>query len=443
MDQWKRAFIAAPLLGTLIFAAAVLFSVNLSRTDNTEVSQVVGDAFHNRIVSLLDIYRSDLGSLFRTALTRNIEFFLASPGWMSNAFQLPYTETGYVGSQQQQGGVSTACARNDIKCQRVAGCKALSDLIHQSVCPADSEYGVNKWLTIVGRNQTFEGITFSAANPESFGEFINPQTGLQLCQILIPGSVFDCDAFGNGDLQCRDPETRQVLPLCEKGTFYVKIKATDPEIFPKLPRVLATDSAGNIVRSGAISDEDFYLPITYPFFLYFNMSMIFYEKLKVLETPGGYCVAVAGPPQGSCAAKGYNAQFGLAQDDDNARGFLAQVVYDNAVKPACEKAISVLPAGQLSAEIDVGKNTNDGFVDCLSDGAEVRQWIAQNALDPQISKQSGCGATNDASCFVFTRFGGQGVRVRFIDHRPEYQVDPSRLNRYVFHADPRFPAPSQ
>ncbi|MEK6842993.1 MAG: hypothetical protein AABY04_00735, partial [Candidatus Micrarchaeota archaeon] len=59
----KKGFIAAPLLGTLIFLICILVIINMTRAESSAVSQAVSDAYHNKLVSTVEIYRSDLGSV--------------------------------------------------------------------------------------------------------------------------------------------------------------------------------------------------------------------------------------------------------------------------------------------------------------------------------------------------------------------------------------------
>ena len=77
----KKAFIAAPLLGTIIFLAAILFVSYISQADKIEVTKIVSDAYHNRIVTILDNYRSDLKALFSVSIARSIESYLTTQCW--------------------------------------------------------------------------------------------------------------------------------------------------------------------------------------------------------------------------------------------------------------------------------------------------------------------------------------------------------------------------
>ncbi|MFH1779649.1 MAG: hypothetical protein ABH803_00695, partial [Candidatus Micrarchaeota archaeon] len=77
----RKAFIAAPLIGTIIFLASLIFVANLARTEALATSQVMSEAFHNRAVSITEAYKNDLSSLFRENLARTIQYFLLSQCW--------------------------------------------------------------------------------------------------------------------------------------------------------------------------------------------------------------------------------------------------------------------------------------------------------------------------------------------------------------------------
>ncbi|MCX6767555.1 MAG: hypothetical protein NTY90_02375, partial [Candidatus Micrarchaeota archaeon] len=195
----RRGFVAAPLIGTIIFLAAIMFAVNLSKTDSAEVSHVVSDAYHNRIVSLLEMYRADLGAVFTVGLSRNVEYFLTGQCWASPPFNIE--TSGNQGSQSQ--------ALLDIKNQAYDNCVLFNKILKAVVCSIDPKYGMKAWLSQMNETTTFEGISFEPANKQSFERFIttgwstsslnlnNQQyaSGSGSCEDLVMGSLFDCYAF--------------------------------------------------------------------------------------------------------------------------------------------------------------------------------------------------------------------------------------------------------
>lgn len=294
----RAAFIAAPLIGTLIFMASLLFVVNLSKYETSQVSYLVSDAYHNRIGSLLEMYRSDMAAVFSVGLARSVEKFLLSQCWSSPPFGIQVDPTTFT-----QGNEQT---------QRKAFCQQLNSLVQSSVCTINPDYGFKNWLEYLKDPIQFEGISFEPANLDQFSkltatsaavEVLDPTTGERkyvsgnaLCSVLISSDTFDCDAFARGELKCT-----QGLPGCDSGVFYVKVNVQDPQVYPSLPRVRASDGAGNVVRSGALSDQSFYVPVNFPLYKYYDLAYQYVHAVNDL-IGGGYCVG----DTADCAAR--NAQ---------------------------------------------------------------------------------------------------------------------------------------
>ncbi|HLD75569.1 MAG TPA: hypothetical protein VI874_01000, partial [Candidatus Norongarragalinales archaeon] len=106
----RKAFIAAPLIGTLIFLTAILFIFNLNRLEVTDTSRIVNDAYHNRIVSTIEIYRSDLNSVFRETLARNIQENILAPGWLT---------LGISNHDSSSGDEITYAKMRENRCQQI------------------------------------------------------------------------------------------------------------------------------------------------------------------------------------------------------------------------------------------------------------------------------------------------------------------------------------
>ncbi len=89
----RKAFISAPLLGTLIFLAAILFVLSLSQIDRAEVSSISLNAYHQSISSNLQYFRNDLNALFSESVSRAVQNYLTSQCWnaftLQNSYNLP------------------------------------------------------------------------------------------------------------------------------------------------------------------------------------------------------------------------------------------------------------------------------------------------------------------------------------------------------------------
>ncbi len=282
----RRAFIAAPLIGTIIFLAAVLFTVNLTKLEAAQSARIVNDAYHNRIVSIMEIYRTDLGSVFRESVRRNIQNFILEPGW--STFSL---------SNQQSGAF---VSYKDLRKQRCESMKTVSIDVVCSLSRKDPRhtfgYGIPAWIQVVlgpdNQGFVFEGITFRPANLvqlKLFDPLIDGSAQSTFeqgryqaaCRKLVQANLFDCDAFANnvGTYQCKDTDGKP-LPGCEQGTFYLKIDPrAEQDVYTAMPRIDGNDGFGNQVRSGAIGDDVIYLPINVRVFKYDDIALEFYKPL--------------------------------------------------------------------------------------------------------------------------------------------------------------------
>ncbi|PIZ90732.1 hypothetical protein COX86_03455 [Candidatus Micrarchaeota archaeon CG_4_10_14_0_2_um_filter_60_11] len=484
MLAMKRAFIAAPLLGTIIFFASIVFIVNLNKAEAGEVALITSEAYHNRIVSLLEVYRTDLGSQFRENLSRVIENFLASECW-DNLFNVYNVET--------DTGRSVSMAE-----VRKSQCEHVTTVIHQVICSFSASdcqgagvdctrYGLPEWMAKIAENFTFEGIKFYPSNLDEFSVFLdsssNPAQYQKMCETLLQGSIFDCDAFAQGDFKCTDkmlergdggqlepgPEsTWKEVPGCEKGTFYVKVKVLDQLIYPHMPRIFSDDGTGNQIRSGAISDENFNLPINYPLFKYYNYSFGVFENLaygtdarngnggspQQNGIAEGFC---GSEPNGNCEnVKGYNGPGFQSPDEADTQA----VFFDNAFTKACaEHSTSsqqmALGAGILrmdqtiagslrdadsTLQLEVCTGTcstalgNTNWVNCTQ--ATVRDFTLNsfgidNAPCASNPEQSGDGT----SCNYILDYG-TAARMRFVDYDHSLQANPNHLNEFCWRANP-------
>ncbi len=301
----RRAFIAAPLIGTLLFLSAILFTVNLNKIEAAQSARIVNDAYHNRIVSLIEIYRTDLNSVFRESVRRNIQEYILDPGW--NNLDL-----------RNQDDAGNYLTYSQVRKQRCEGIKRLSQQVVCSIASDTSNnsrntahfgYGIPGWVEVASREFSFEGIRFKPANLQQMS-LLNPPRNLadhvaqdqayrsytESCRNLVQENLFDCDHFATGTpsadqrygpLQCKDTDGRS-LPGCVEGTFYMRVdprgvnaahSSGDAALYAALPRIEGDDGFGNQVRSGAIGDDVFYLPINLRVFFYDDLALTFYDKL--------------------------------------------------------------------------------------------------------------------------------------------------------------------
>ncbi len=476
----RRAFIAAPLLGAIVFLASIVFVINLSKQESANTARVVSEAYHNRLTSLLEVYRSDVAALFRGSLSQVVEAFLSKQCWL-NLFLISNNPTE-LDAGACDGDIKN-CDLNkngelDLKELRYYGCKRANKVIRESICPlptsgstcikpdcypscatdlnckkecedyelclAKNSYGLSKWmrylLPTTRGTVVFEGIKYEIANSDQVDKtFINPENPddfVKSCKALLQGSIFDCDAFSSGNMQCLD--SGKVVEGCEEGTFFVKVSLTDQSVYPNLPRVEASDELGNTIRSGAIGEQEFfYLPITYPLFKYYDHAFNFYEDLEekdssVPSVPEGMCVqGTEKGTNGNCknipeySDDSYTSVSGGA---DEAKKKIENDFFENKIKLACNKPDE--PDEKRSLQLCTDANT------CGSSELGAPAWTKNcNNADKNELKSGGnsLGAESKAALdqggpaafYAFVK-----LAARFKDESPVYQVDPTEPNRF-------------
>lgn len=478
----SKAFIAAPLIGAIVFLTAIVFVVNINKAETNAVSQTAQEAYHNRISSIVELYRADAGSLFRESMKTVIEDALTSQCWSSL-----FTVTVGV-----DGAVTAEAKRTALKQARFQTCQKIKDTVHTIVCSntgsssdnrcADAclgspdeeaclnrceasgrSYGLQRWLTILNQEYSFEGIELSPSNKDSFERFFNPRengdldwvTYIRNCQALIPELAIDCAAFAEGELQCckKDSGTEKcaaqdVIPGCDSGIFYVKIKPSDPTVYASLPRVQARDDAGNYIRAGALSDAgEFFLPISFPLFRYLDKAhevftgLAFSEHIGreegrdeiegILDSPcyGGVeeC-SNANPrmvPAGEIIARG---------SSDDAKAELARQYYEKVFLPAFSKALA-------SSDLDVeflrsGGAETSARCSSTARGFECEGENAVYVRDTLIKQnvQTVQNARREYSPYLPRLY----ALINLVDKDPRFRVKSGADNRFCWAADLRY-----
>ncbi len=327
----RKAFIAAPLVGTLIFLICLLLVVSMGRSESTRVNEVVSRAYHNRLASVVEIYRSDLGSNFNTGLQRIIEYGLTSQCWFNFAnlgTETKYADVATAAQTTPNNDVAELQAANALDTvspaadslrtvteaeERYFACRKFNSLMKQVICPVSETtgYGLPAWIDTISGGTSFEGIDLTIQPPyaaEKFTAASNPADPASLntlCSTMVQDILFDCRSFaergnpsnpayanpmstaaGAAPFQCCSVDNGlspcppdKIVPGCGVGAFQVKISVTHPSVYPYLPRIQAADGAGNVIRAGAISDKDFNAPVTYPLFKYLDAAFYFNRHL--------------------------------------------------------------------------------------------------------------------------------------------------------------------
>ena len=471
----KRGFISAPLIGSVIFLAAVIFIVNLQNVEASASLRIANDAYHNRVSSVLEEYRSDLASIFREGLSRTISFYLLKPGWSeftwsNNPNQQYYAYDEDVGAASSLQIDANGNGKLELKELKKAKCESVKRITSDIMCSLSTSsdatyaYGLPQWMKHFENALAFEGIRFETSNVDQMKVFYpqpDPATGsfdpdsvddyVEACRALLKGSVFDCGNFADAletasdpqKFKCRDPDTGQEIDGCEAGTFYVKVSVDNAIVDPSLPRVGAEDQGGNLVRSSGISDKDFYLPINLRIFKYYDETFKVYARLSYGASEANRDEQQSeGVEQGHCGGNDclntdeYNDQgYALSgvdlTNENDVKLAVSNRFYNQVLIPACNKINSpvvpvnsnfVLKACPTTGDCDglpeAGLDCNDATVETIIQQPEVKTCPTSS---PGLN-------LNQCALYGGGTLGAQntwGLNFKLIDNNPAYNIDPA------------------
>lgn len=494
---------AGPLIGSVIFLAGILFILNLNQAEAADVSKVVTEAYHNRITSVLEIYRADLAAVFRTSMSRNIEFFLTSRCWVN----LGDLSNGNNPNQGQQclyndyDGSIKPCDLDgngivDYSELRYAKCVEFNSIIQDTVCSQVPDYGLPALMNTVLDPVSFEGITLSPANKvqaQALSDF-NRATYPKACRTLLKGSLFDCSNFAhnfNKPFRCIDRNGIEIKG-CEGGTFYAGLNVEDSEVFTALPRTQARDNLGNEIRTGSISDQNLYLPIRYPLYWYLDRTLKDYAYLAYgsntldgsnnevpVQSPdyvfGHACNnAASGIANGVCLGgsdcnynnivvqdQPYKARcaYGASSDKPTSLKTVITDFTNNVFDVMCSKSTSIeFGNGAMLSDRNIDDNNGISLQLCPSantcpmpeDPSLAGRW--HNCLDKptilsdMLTEQNPLAATSVACTADKKSFCGIinnviSLQLRLQDDRKETRVDPNYPNYFCIEINPVLESP--
>ena len=432
----RKAFVAAPLLGSIIFLTAILFTVNINKIEIGDTSRVVNDAYHNRVVSLLEIYRTDLASVFRETVSRTIQTQLLEPGWLN--FEIPLSPDDAAGGYEK---VRKARCEDIVKKSLLPACP-LPELT-QAIKGTDKyRYGIPQWMDVASKEFRFESISFSPSNlaqskvflpdvnnPEQVGNYLNA------CNTLISKNVFDCEAFAKeGVYQCKDGA--ETIPGCEQGTFLIRIKILDPGIFPLLPRITGDDGFGNIIRSGAIADKDFYLPINIRIFKYDDYALRLFKRLAYGSREGSFEREREGVVEGICnggasqcpGGKGFGTGFSNAPA---ARLALIRSFKDGAFSAGVAALSLQSLRSDKKEQLDFVMNTLSSDANCKNNEACKPIDRLPNDLESYFPAPVETVGSS-ANALKFAYYDNARLTIHLLDKHPVYRVKGSEPNDVAY-----------
>lgn len=228
----RKAFIAAPLIGTTIFLVAIFFAVNLSKTESSAVSEIASNAYHSRLISLMELYRSDLKSVFKIGISDSVENIISKQCWnypLTLQYALKADGTFSDDSRLSNGlgfYKSLYTFQNEVE-KRLDYCYRLKKVVGGLVQASGNGTSIKQWLNALNNSIVFEGIAFDIASQSKFSEFktkLNSYPGwskpsdpdqASKCTVIssLGGETPNCDAVISR--ACTDPGTQKA---CSAGT---------------------------------------------------------------------------------------------------------------------------------------------------------------------------------------------------------------------------------
>ncbi len=225
----RKAFIAAPLIGTTIFLVAIFFAVNLSKTESSAVSEIASNAYHSRLISLMELYRSDLKSVFKIGISNSVENIISKQCWnYPLTLQYAVKSDGTVSDDSiTSNGLgfykSLYKFQTEVE-KRLDYCYRLKKVVGGLVQASGNGTSIKQWLGALNNSIVFEGISFNIASQSKFSEFktkLNSYSGWESSgkptECVVTSSLGEpspnCDAVISG--ACTEALTRKA---CSTGT---------------------------------------------------------------------------------------------------------------------------------------------------------------------------------------------------------------------------------
>ncbi|MFH0971503.1 MAG: hypothetical protein V1835_02950, partial [Candidatus Micrarchaeota archaeon] len=273
-----------------------------------------------------------------------------------------------------------------------------------------------------------------------------------LCQQLLSAVELDCLNFANNpsnpfrccsSLNQNDDSCSAVVKGCEDGTqFFLRVSVQNSEVYRQFPRVLAEDTAGNKIRTGAITDRDYDAPISYPFFKYLDEAFKFNEYLaygadSISDAPGAQQLdkgAARGVVEGSCVGNS-NGTHGC---DKIGFSFLPGNGYDRApfaTEDEARKYYSRAFANSILKKAGDGAN-NSGLLTLFAIPNSGRKSYLDIILDPENSETMDALNIRSRQCadpnFECPYIDSLSNEIVFVDYDPVTQVRPDLKNEFCW-----------
>ncbi len=484
----KRAFIAAPLIGTIIFITALVFVVNVDKSESNAITQVSQEAYHNRITAIVELYRLDAGSLFKEDVKAVIEQALTSECWnlfdiqVNNAptdspeqKQLNYKQARFDRCQNIKQTVYTIICSNtgeaaDSAC--INSCNTPTGLDANCLrrCAGDTrQYGLQNFLANINQEFNFEGMTLSPSNAEKFQEFFSPRQAdghaditryISNCHNLLKSVTIDCAAFAEGNLQCCKDDVElgsacpaeKIIPGCETGIFYVDLAPGNPQVFESLPRIQVKDDDGNYLRAGALGDaNELLIPINFPLFRYLDTSFNAYKFLAYGDQVGipdqdreGVLDGICRAPDAICtdAARlresfAFRGSSGTTREDSpDTKPKLGELFYQHVFLNAFQRALP------NDIDVQVLNSVLQPVGICSKSGGSLTcEPAARTEIENAVSQSANIFLATPEFYPYFGPDAQLRIHMKLLDRNPTFRVNPRTDNAFCSTAILKYKSP--
>jgi hypothetical protein len=240
-----------------------------------------------------------------------------------------------------------------------------------------------------------------------------------------------------------------VVEDCSDGTFDWKINVESPQVYVNAPRIHVSDSLGNSIRAGAVSQKNFLLKNNYRLFNYLQASYDVFEQLAygkdrkkafqkgAASLVGSNCEGVdEGVIDGLCVGGqgcreitpgapycSFDSNPVKSDEFDSLGKQKITNAFYNTVRNACTRFKTTYPDFELWL-----KKASDQWVPC-SDATQFKKEDLSPLLSISGYYSGECNADGSHACAYLC---STTLKLRIYDKSPTYQVNPLEENFYEF-----------
>lgn len=344
----KRGFVFAPLLGTTLLLVSILFVSHIARTETGLAKEITSDAYHNRLISLLETVRSDYMSEFKLGLAQGVYVYLL------NAPKTGLADLNFNSDQTRE-----------------SWCDANSDVISRQVCSTGA-YGTEgasilSWFKKITEELSFEGTQFYAKSKAGAVDELGSFDG---CMTFVDSKTINCAAFAKRKLECKDSPLHGPED-CSDGTFFIDIDVE--KVYDRLPRICAKDLLGNEICSGGMADRNFAIHPKIRIYKYFDLVGAFRDALAY------------GDDYDAATTQNLNAVCPAGRTDTGLLDGLCCESANVAANNNCKAYASCSSTNRCTAAAGLNTRTTDALRALFADACADKLAAPTTEIKPEVS----------------------------------------------------------